>query len=163
MLNASTSLAKYIRICLAKFITPISFPGAAETPQDMQPTNPGLERSNAIYAECFHITGQVYSDLPGRFLCASTSGMKYQMVVYDYDSNNILVESMMSRTAAEHTRAYKIIYEYLVSRGCRPKLQKLDNEASASLKHYLSEKGVEFQLTPAGIHRRNSAERTIRT
>ena len=78
--------------------------------------------------------------------------MKYQMVIYDYDSNNILVESMMSRTAAEHTRAYKIIYEYLVSRGCQPKLKKLDNEASASLKHYLAEKGVEFQLTPAGIH-----------
>ena len=66
-----------------KCITPISFPGAAETPQDMQPTKPGLERINAIYAECFHITGRVYSDLPGPFLCASTSGMKYQMVVYD--------------------------------------------------------------------------------
>ena len=88
--------------------------------------------------------------------------MKYQMVVYDYESNNILVESMMIRTAAEHTQAYKIIYEYLVSRGCRPRLQKLDNEASASLKHYLTEKGVEFQLTPSGIHQRNSAERAIR-
>ena len=70
---------------------------------------------------------------------------------------------MMSCTAAEHTQAYNIIYEYLVSRGFQPKLQKLDNEASASLKHYLTEKGVEFQLTPAGIHRRNSAERTIWT
>ena len=146
-----------------KCTTPISFPGAAETPQDMQPTKPGLERSNAVYAKCFHITGQVYSDLPGPFLCASTSGMKYQMVVYDYDSNNILVKSMMSRSAANHTRAYKVIYEYLVSRGCQPKLQKLDNEASASLKHYLTKKVVKFQLTPAGIYRCNSAKCAIRT
>ena len=93
-----------------KCTTLISFPGVADSPQDMQPTKLGLERSNAVYAECFHITCQVYSDLSGPFLCASTSGMKYQMVVYDYDSNNILVESMMSRTEDEHTRAYKVIF-----------------------------------------------------
>ena len=55
-----------------------------------------------------------------------------------------MVDTMMSRTEAEHTRAYKVIFEYQVSRGCQPKLQKLDNEASASLKQYLTEQGVDF-------------------
>ena len=117
-----------------KCTTPIMFPGAAETPHDMHPLTPVVECSNAMFADRFPITGQLYSDLPGQFVCASTSGMKYQMVVYNYDSNNILVKPMKSRTAAEHTRAYKVLFNHLTSRGLRPKLQKLDNEASAMLK-----------------------------
>ena len=97
------------------------------------------------------------------FICASTSGMKYQMVVYDYDSNNILVEPMKSRTSAEHTRAYKVIFKHLKSRGFKPKLQKLDNETSAMVKDFLTDNGFYFQLTPAGIHRHNAAELAIRT
>ena len=36
-----------------KFAMPLLFLGAAETPQDMQPTKPILERSNTVFAECF--------------------------------------------------------------------------------------------------------------
>ena len=110
------------------------FPGAAKTPQDMHSLMLVVERRNAMFAECFPITGQVYSKLPGPFVCASTSSMKYQTVVYDYDSDNIIVEPIKSRTAAEHTCAYKVLFNHLTSRGLRPKLQKLDNEASAMLK-----------------------------
>ena len=115
----------------------------------MHPTKPSLERSNAVLAEFFPITGQVHSDLPGLFICTLVSGMKHHMVVYDYNSNNIIVETMKSLTAAEHTRVYKIIFDHLTSRGFRPQLQKLDNEASTMLKVFLTEKGVGFQLTPA--------------
>ena len=84
--------------------------------------------------------------------------MKYQMVLYDYDSNNILVKPMNSRTAAEHKCAYKVVFNHLTSRGLRPKLHKLDNEASVMIKDFLIDNGVDFQSTPAGIHRRNAAE-----
>ena len=100
-----------------KCTTPIMFKGAAKTTQYMHPLTPVVERSNEMFAECFTITGQVYSDLPGPFVCASTISMKYQMVVYGYDSNNILVEPMKSRTSAEHTRAYKVVFNHLTSRG----------------------------------------------
>ena len=83
------------------------------------------------------------------------------MVVYDYELENILVDPMKSRTAAEHTRAYKLVFNHLTSRSFRPKLQKLDNEASVILKDFLIDNGVDFQLIPAGIHRRNAAERAI--
>ena len=120
-----------------KCTTPIIFPGASETPQDIHPLTPVDERRNPMFADCFSITGQVYYDLPGPFLCASTSGMKCQMEVYDYDPNNILVKPMKSHTAAEHTRAYKVVFKHLTSHSFRPKLQKLDNEASVMLKDFL--------------------------
>ena len=141
-----------------KCTTPTIFPEADETPQDIYPLTPVDELKNVMFADCFPITGQVYFDLPGPFLCASTSGMKYQMVVYDDYSNNILVEPIKSRTAAEHTPAYKVVFNHLMSRGFRPKLQKLDNEASIMLKDFLIDNGVGFQLTPAGFHHRNAAE-----
>ena len=51
----------------------------------------------------------------------------------------------------------------MVSRGLRPKLQKLNNECQAALIHYLDEEVVEFQLAPPQVHRRNIVERPIRT
>ena len=70
---------------------------------------------------------------------------------------------MNSRAAAEHTRAYKVVFNHLTSCGLRPKLQKLDNEASVMLIDFLIDNGVDFQLTPAVIRRRNAAEWAIRT
>jgi hypothetical protein len=50
-----------------------------------------------------------------------------------------------------------------VARGLKPKLMKLDNEASKLLKTYLHQQDITFQLVPPYIHRRNSAERAIRS
>jgi hypothetical protein len=49
----------------------------------------------------------------------------------------------------------------LVARGLKPKLMKLDNEASKLLKAYLHQQDITFQLVPPYSHRRNSAERAI--
>jgi hypothetical protein len=50
-----------------------------------------------------------------------------------------------------------------VARGLKPKLMKLDNEASKLLKNYLYQQDIAFQLVPPYSHRRNSAERSIRS
>jgi len=42
-------------------------------------------------------------------------------------------------------------------------LQRLDNEASSMLQDYMAKEGIDYQLTPAGIRRRNSFERGIQT
>ncbi len=47
--------------------------------------------------------------------------------------------------------------------GLRPKLQKLDNEASTALQHAMRDEKIDFQLVPPHVHRRNAAERAIRT
>jgi hypothetical protein len=51
----------------------------------------------------------------------------------------------------------------LTSKGFKPKLQTLENEASAAMKSYFTENDVEYQLVPSHCHRRNVAERAIRT
>jgi hypothetical protein len=51
----------------------------------------------------------------------------------------------------------------LVARGLKPKLMKLDNEASKLLKDYLHQQDITFQLVPPYSHRQNSAERAIRS
>ena len=142
--------------------TPKSLPGVDETEQDLHPAQ-HQQRTNYVFADCHDITGQIFSDQPGRFLASSISGHQHIMVVYDYDSNSILAEPMKSRSGTEMRRACQTIFEYLSKRGFRPKLQRLDDEVSRELKEFMEEKDVDFQLTPTHSHRRNAAERAIRT
>ena len=130
---------------------PKSLPGVDETEQDLHPAQ-HQQRTNYVFADCHDITGQIFSDQPGRFLVSSISGHQHMMVVYDCDSNSILAEPMKSRSGTEMRRAYQTIFEYLSKRGFRPKLQRLDNEVSRELKEFMEEKDVDFQLTPTHSH-----------
>jgi hypothetical protein len=70
---------------------------------------------------------------------------------------------MKSRSASEWLKAYEHVHQELASRGFKPKLQTLDNEASVALKSFFTENYVEYQLVPPQCHRRNAAERAIHT
>jgi hypothetical protein len=73
------------------------------------------------------------------------------MVLYDYDSNAILAQPIKNRTAPELLKAFQFMEE------------ELDNEASKLLKNYLYQQDITFQLVPPYSHRRNAAERAIRS
>ena len=47
--------------------------------------------------------------------------MKYQVVIYDYDSNTILIKPMKSQSGPEMTRAYKVIHADLMASRFKPK------------------------------------------
>jgi hypothetical protein len=85
------------------------------------------------------------------------------MILYDYDSNAILAQPIKDRTAPELLKAFQVMEQELVARGLKPKLMKLDNEASKLLKAYLHQQDITFQLVPPYSHIRNSAERAIRS
>jgi hypothetical protein len=51
----------------------------------------------------------------------------------------------------------------LIIRGLKPSLQRLYNEASLSLRNYPTKQGIDYQLAPPHIHRRNNDERAIQT
>ena len=144
-------------------------PPPVPTPPDdshLQPPILDGANTNLIFASTLDIpnkTGQIYTDQTGAFPHYSSSGHRYIMVLYDFDSNAILAEPLTNKTAAEHLRAYKSLLAVLVARGLRPVLQRLDNEASDLLKSFITATGVDFQLAHPGIHRRNAAERAIRT
>ena len=84
-------------------------------------------------------------------------------VLYDYNSNAILVEPLQNRSSLSIVNAYTNLLDRLKKAGLKPKLQKLDNEASQALRDYMHEQDIDFQLAPPHCHRRNAAERAIRT
>jgi hypothetical protein len=83
--------------------------------------------------------------------------------MYDYDSNSIHAEPMKNKTANSILTAYKLVHQRLCAARLKPKLQRLDNECSQTLKNFMTEQGIDYQLVPPHVHRRNAAERAIRT
>ena len=121
------------------------------------------QRTNNIMVDIQPITGKTYSDLTGRFPTISSRGNQYIFIMYDYDSNAILAEPMKNRTSPELVRACSALHSLLIKRGLQPKFHVLDNEASVALQDAITNNKIEFQLAPPHIHRRNAAERAIRT
>jgi hypothetical protein len=66
------------------------------------------------------------------------------MVLYDYDSNAILARPIKYRTAPELLKAFQLMEQELLARGLKPKLMKLDNEASKLLKDYIYYQDITF-------------------
>jgi hypothetical protein len=85
------------------------------------------------------------------------------MVLYDYDSNAILEKPIKDHTAPELLKAFQLMEQELLARGLKPKVMKLDNEASKLLKDYLYHQDIIFHLAPPYSHRRNSDERAFRS
>jgi hypothetical protein len=85
------------------------------------------------------------------------------MLCYIYDCNYIKVAPIRSRSASEWVKAYDSIHQELTVKGFKPKLQTLDNEASIALKNFFTVNNIAYQLVPPHCHRRNAAERAIRT
>jgi hypothetical protein len=67
------------------------------------------------------------------------------------------------RSASEWLKSYGGIYQELTSKGFKPKLQTLDNEAYTALEFFFTENDVEYQLVQPHCHRCNAAECAIRT
>jgi hypothetical protein len=125
----------------------------------------GNSRTHFCYAAIIdpsNASGQIHSDQTGKFVVASSTSNNYVMVVYDYDSNAIMVEPMCSLTGPCILAAFQVLHTRLVAAGLRPQLQRLDNESSVALKRFLRDANVDFQLVPPHVHRRNAAERAIR-
>jgi hypothetical protein len=128
-------------------------------------TEPDLDhgiKTQFIYAATID-EGQIYTGQTGIFPVVSSKGNRYIMILYDYDSNTILAQPIKDRTAPELLKAFQVMEQELVDRGLKPKLMKLDNEASKLLKTYLHHQDITFQLVSPYSHRRNSAERAIRS
>ena len=123
----------------APALTPYTPPFSTQRPLLAAPTatSPAVSRSNQI--------------------------ANYILVVYEYDSNAILVRPLRNRTASEITCVFQSVIQYLHARGLHPRLHTLDNEASPILRDYLCSEDVEYQLVPPHIHRRNASERAICT
>ena len=113
------------------------------------------ERTHFVYAVVCETKGQVHSDLTGRFHTPSSKGKHYILIVYCYDSNAILMRALQNRQAKTILDAYKSIHAQLLRGGCRPKLQRLDNEASNILKSFMKDENIDFQQAPPNTYTRS--------
>ena len=128
------------------------------------PSDVPNERTHLAFLASVHLQpGQVFSDQTGAYKVPSATGNVQLMIFYDYDSNAIFVEPMKGKSKEGHVQAYQNIMKRLLKAGLRPKVDRLDNEISQELKEYLDEHSITFQLAPPGCHRRNAAERAVRT
>jgi hypothetical protein len=81
------------------------------------------ERTHFCFAAVHEISGQIFTDQTGPFVLPSSSGNKYIMILYDYDSNAILAEPIPSRSGESIIKAFKVLHSKLVKAGLVPKLQ----------------------------------------
>ena len=70
---------------------------------------------------------------------------------------------MTNSTKQCYLQAHKIGLNYYAARGYRPTFQRLDNEVSNDFCKYLQDNNIQVDLAPPHQHRRNKAERAIRT
>jgi hypothetical protein len=136
----------------------------SKAPIEKQPT-PDTDlgtKTHLVYVVVVN-QGQLYTDLTGKFPVRSSKGNSYVMVCYVYDCNYVKVIPMKSRSASEWVKAYDSIHQELTVKGFKPKLQTLDNEASSALKIFFTVNDITYQLVPPHCHRRDAAERAIRT
>ena len=106
---------------------------------------------------------KVYSDQTGRFPHKSSRGNQYIFTLYDYDGNTILAEPLKSRGGKVIAAAFTKFHSRLTRHGHEVKIFVLDNECSNDLKLVTAVADATFELVPPHTHRRNAAERAIRT
>ena len=93
----------------------------------------------------------------------SRAGNQYVMIAY-HSSNLRLAQSFATREDKRRIEAYNTVVARLKAADLDAGLQVLDNEASKDYKEAMINKWkVKYQLVPPDMHRRNAAERTIRT
>lgn len=141
---------------------PISVPETEDPIMDPTPD----ASANELYVKSYHFgsLSKLYTDDCGRFPVRSRQGNNYIMIAYHQQSNTILSAPFKSRADKHRLQAYNSIMQRLKDRNMLVDLQILDNEASKEYKRTIKEDwGVQFQLVPPHNHRRNAAERAIRT
>jgi len=85
------------------------------------------------------------------------------LVVYDYQTNAILVEPMKSFDSPSILAAFQKHFKYLERKGFKPIFNVLDNQASKVIKEFLTEEGSPYQFVEPHNHRVNASERAIQT
>jgi hypothetical protein len=110
--------------------------------EDITPVGLG-EKTHLVFAVVLD-QGQIYTDVTGNFPTRSSKGNNGLMICYSYDANYIRPISMKSKSGAEWVRSFGIVFDEMMSKGFKPKLQKIDNEASAALKQYFTEKEMNY-------------------
>ena len=97
-------------------------------PIDLDPTTLNKDRTQQVGVHIvsptdLELNGTISVDQTGKFPKISATGKQYIMVLYNYDTNGILVTGVKSRTAPHLIEAYEELYGRLRDAGIKPILQ----------------------------------------
>jgi len=86
-------------------------PGPDEPLADQYPeATPDDSKAHSCFAAIVKPLGQIYTDQTSRFPTVSTNGNNYIMVLYDHNSNAILVMPFKDHTAENICNAFKLLH-----------------------------------------------------
>jgi len=122
---------------------------------------PDGSKAHSCFATIVKPLGQIYTDQTGRFPTASTNSNNYIKVLYDHDSNAILVMPFKDCTAENVCNAFKLLHAQLCWARLQTHLQQLDNKGSGMLKDFLMNEDIDYQLVPPHVHCCNTAEHAM--
>ena len=106
----------------------------------------------------------LFTDDFGRYPIRAMSGNQYIMLAYHDAANVILVQPFASKKDHHRIPAFNAIMKRFQARGIPVHAQVMDNEASAAYTENITEVWkCTHQKVPPDMHRRNKAERAIRT
>ena len=140
----------------------------AEENNSLEKPIPGIlqsrERRVGVHQVSFNdLKGYIATDLCGVYPTMSNCGMKYILVLYNYDSNVILAKAMKTNKGQAITTAYEALHTELTKARITPILQYLDNETSIELIASIKKENLKFQLAAPHDHQFNPAERAVST
>ena len=83
--------------------------------------------------------------------------------MYHYKTKAILGTPVAGLDDKSIFKAYKMQFDNLTSKGYKPKINIMDNQATKHIKAFLTEQQCQLQLVEPHNHRLNAAERAIQT
>ena len=107
--------------------------------------------------------GVVFNDLTGLFPFMLLNGSVCFFVMYHYETNTILATPVAGPDNKSIFNAYKMQFDNLTSKGYKPKINIMDNQATKHIKAFLTEQQCQLQLVEPHNHRSNAAKRVIQT
>ena len=127
-----------------------STPSLSDIPSPPLSTSPSALSTNAAFYK--YVNGNSFGDLPGKFHVHSSKFKKYMLLVYNVDTNAILVKPLKSHDDANMTKAFQNIIKRLRKYNHKVTFFKLDNEVSQAVKDTLTDKSISFKLAPPHMH-----------
>jgi hypothetical protein len=91
-------------------------------------------------------SGVLYNNLTGNFPFMSYDGSVCYLVLYHYKSNAIMAMPINGLDDVCIFNAYKLNFDELKSKGYKPILNVMDNQATKYIKKFLTKEGSKLQL-----------------
>jgi hypothetical protein len=105
----------------------------------------------------------MHSDQTGALPILGKHKEKYLVILFDEGSNFIYSEAITELSGKQLASATECGLAFFKARGSETKTWRLDNQVSHNVRKVLAKSNIVIDLTPVGQHRRNKAERAIRT